>query len=262
MSEAGSVDGRCAERCVDLAQELSVDTAGRPERRRGGRERCLHGLCQTQAHVTPGNDNSFRLQAIQSSSWPSRGRVRPPGDGPAHRVYRTSQTVRSPQCPRALLNWLTAAPSSRRRREASDCRTRRCAPTSRRPRRAWWRRALADDGGATYSYEQETEVFEAERERDEAEAVAEEAEEELRAVRARAELQLGGDLLKRTEELADLRAAKRGWRRSCARPTSVQGARGARLRHRGAARRRQGARRRVGGAARSGAPSGRSCSAT
>ena len=36
-----------------------------------------------------------------------------------------------------------------------------------------WRRALADDGGATYSYEQETEVFEAERERDEAEAVAE-----------------------------------------------------------------------------------------
>ena len=42
-----------------------------------------------------------------------------------------------------------------------------------------WRRALADDG-ATYSYEQETEVFEAERERDEAEAVAEVAEEELR----------------------------------------------------------------------------------
>ena len=70
-----------------------------------------------------------------------------------------------------------------------------------------WRRALADDGGATYSYEQETEVFEAERERDEAEAVAEVAEEELRAVRARG-LQLGGDLLKRTEELADLRAAK------------------------------------------------------
>ena len=68
-----------------------------------------------------------------------------------------------------------------------------------------WRRALADDGGATY--EQETEVFEAERERAEAEAVAEEAEEELRAVRARG-LQLGGDLLKRTEELADLRAAK------------------------------------------------------
>ena len=33
------------------------------------------------------------------------------------------------------------------------------------------------------------------------------AEEELRAVRARG-LQLGGDLLKRTEELADLRAAK------------------------------------------------------
>ena len=71
-----------------------------------------------------------------------------------------------------------------------------------------WRRALADDDdGATYSYEQETEVFEAERERAEAEAVAEVAEEELRAVRARG-LQLGGDLLKRTEELADLRAAK------------------------------------------------------
>ena len=70
-----------------------------------------------------------------------------------------------------------------------------------------WRRALADDGGSAYSYEQETEVFEAERERDEAEAVAEVAEEELRAVRARG-LQLGGDLLKRTEELADLRAAK------------------------------------------------------
>ena len=161
--------------------------------------------------------------------------------------------------PEVALNWLTASPSSRRRREASDCRTRRCAPTSRRPTTSLsgggrWpttaarARVLVRAGDARSSR--------AERERDEAEAVAEEAEEELRAVRARG-LQLGGDLLKRTEELADLRAAKTRLEEELRKADVRDKVLEARAFDTEALLAAKDARRRVGGAARSGAPSGR-----